>query len=326
MQAHKLEVLVIDFDQIGAEGVKDAICTARYRNHCISPSVEAIQTVEIGPWSDDHPLNNSKTCEAEYKRLFERTTSPVSQMTDIEKAAEAIYKLIPANTEGAPEDYPWQPGGNSHMQDLARRMARAALDAAASHAQAPAAQQESIDSSQYFGKLLSRVAEFGFNGGHEKALIEYIDQHTAAAVAKAREEMRSTVSESAKLMADACSRANRAEQRAAIAASQPSKLPPPELIWLYTHCRALGMDCKSDSGKWEEDIGLWTVNLTNEIKALRASQQAEPVARKVVAWTAKDGDEWIVYDAESRTGQHIAKYQTKDHGVHVFPIYEDCKP
>lgn len=117
------------------------------------------------------------------------------------------------------------------------------------------------------------------------------------------------------------------EESRNFAASQPSKLPPPELTWLYTHCRAIGMDCKSASGKWEEDIGLWTVNLTNEIKALRASQQAaEPVARKVVAWTAKDGDEWIVYDAESSTGQHIAKYQTESHGVDVFPIYEDCKP
>lgn len=97
MQAHKLEVLVIDFDQLGAEGVKNAICTARYPNHCISPSVEAIQTVEIGPWSDDHPLNNSKTCEAEYKRLFERTTSPVSQLTDeqiVDEQQKALKDML----------------------------------------------------------------------------------------------------------------------------------------------------------------------------------------------------------------------------------------
>lgn len=74
----------------------------------------------------DMPLV-TKYSQALANALAERATSPVSQMTDIEKAAEAIYKLIPANTEGAPEDYPWQPGGNSHMQDLARRMARAAV-------------------------------------------------------------------------------------------------------------------------------------------------------------------------------------------------------
>jgi len=47
------------------------------------------------------------------------------------------------------------------------------------------------------------------------------------------------------------------------------ELPPKELTWLYSHCRAIGMDCKSDSGKWEEDIALYTTNLTNEIKRLR---------------------------------------------------------
>lgn len=45
---------------------------------------------------------------------------------------------------------------------------------------------------------------------------------------------------------------------------------PPELTWLYTHCRAIGMDCKSDSGKWEHDIALFTSNLQEEVKRLTA--------------------------------------------------------
>jgi hypothetical protein len=41
------------------------------------------------------------------------------------------------------------------------------------------------------------------------------------------------------------------------------------LTWLYTHCRAVGMTCVSDSGKWEHDIALFIVNLQAEITALR---------------------------------------------------------
>lgn len=52
-------------------------------------------------------------------------------------------------------------------------------------------------------------------------------------------------------------------------------LPPPELTWLFTHCRAIGMTKKSDSGKWEHDIALFTCDLQEEIASLR-SQLATP--------------------------------------------------
>ena len=42
----------------------------------------------------------------------------------------------------------------------------------------------------------------------------------------------------------------------------------PELAWLYSHCRALGMTCKSDSGKWEHDIALFTMNQKEAIEKL----------------------------------------------------------
>ena len=51
-------------------------------------------------------------------------------------------------------------------------------------------QAASIDADPYFCKLLSRIAEFGFTGEHDKALIAYIDAYTAAAVAREREEGR----------------------------------------------------------------------------------------------------------------------------------------
>lgn len=131
MNAYKLEVLVIDFDHIGEQGVKDAICNARYPNHCISPSVEAIQSADIGVWSDDHPLNNSKTCEAEYRRLFERTTSPVMDAPDTSQDwakldGATAFHLIERHAED------WAETGRMMESWLAARMA-----AAAPHAQEP---------------------------------------------------------------------------------------------------------------------------------------------------------------------------------------------
>jgi hypothetical protein len=38
------------------------------------------------------------------------------------------------------------------------------------------------------------------------------------------------------------------------------------LAWLYTHCRAIGMSCRSESGKMAHDIALFTMNLQEEIR------------------------------------------------------------
>jgi|CXWL01.1.fsa_nt_gi hypothetical protein len=65
----KLTVLVIDFDGLGADGVKEVIETTSYPNHCISPTVKSIEVREV-EWSSDHPLNIRNLADAEYKRLF----------------------------------------------------------------------------------------------------------------------------------------------------------------------------------------------------------------------------------------------------------------
>lgn len=51
-------------------------------------------------------------------------------------------------------------------------------------------------------------------------------------------------------------------------AKETKPLPSPELTWLYSHCRALGMTCKSDSGKWEEDMALFVSNILQQNKEL----------------------------------------------------------
>lgn len=78
MQIHKLIVSVLDFDQLGADGVKQALENTRFANDCISPSVRAIESRDIGEWSDDSPLNRRDTAQAEFERLFAPTAPPVA--------------------------------------------------------------------------------------------------------------------------------------------------------------------------------------------------------------------------------------------------------
>lgn len=41
-------------------------------------------------------------------------------------------------------------------------------------------------------------------------------------------------------------------------------------VWLYTHCKAIGMECKSVSGRWDHDIALFTAKLKAERDAAQS--------------------------------------------------------
>jgi hypothetical protein len=69
MKVHRVTLLIVDTDNIGADDVRDVIENAHYPNRCIAPSVAAIETREVD-WSDDHPLNRADTQDAEFARLF----------------------------------------------------------------------------------------------------------------------------------------------------------------------------------------------------------------------------------------------------------------
>lgn len=71
MKVYKIEVMVIDFDELGEDGIVAEMENVRYPNYCISPVVKSVQSRDIGDWDDDHPLNKEATADAEYKRLFE---------------------------------------------------------------------------------------------------------------------------------------------------------------------------------------------------------------------------------------------------------------
>lgn len=68
VKVHKVELLVVDMDGLGAEEVGEVLENARYPNHCIGPTVQAIETREV-EWSDDHPLNGPNAYDA-YVALF----------------------------------------------------------------------------------------------------------------------------------------------------------------------------------------------------------------------------------------------------------------
>jgi hypothetical protein len=70
MKAYKLEILIIDFDDIGEEEIRYQIENNRYSNDCISPKIKSIQVEDIGEFHDAHPLNVKSTCDEEYNRLF----------------------------------------------------------------------------------------------------------------------------------------------------------------------------------------------------------------------------------------------------------------
>ena len=69
MRVYKIELMVLDFDQIG-DDIPATIEEARYPNRCISPKVMSVETREIGEWDDSNSLNNTNTMKARFNELF----------------------------------------------------------------------------------------------------------------------------------------------------------------------------------------------------------------------------------------------------------------
>lgn len=70
MKAYKIEVLIVDHDEIGPTSIQNAIENSHYPNRCIMPSVMGMECKDIGDWSDDHPLNKITQMKSEFERVF----------------------------------------------------------------------------------------------------------------------------------------------------------------------------------------------------------------------------------------------------------------
>jgi hypothetical protein len=96
MKVFRVELMVLDHDDIGSSGIFGAIENTKYPNYCISPSVESIDERDIGEWSDDHPLNKRSTASKVFAELFAQPAgaqeAPAGQpMTDA--WIEAAFKV-----------------------------------------------------------------------------------------------------------------------------------------------------------------------------------------------------------------------------------------
>jgi hypothetical protein len=69
MKAYKVELLIVDHDDVGDE-IPNIIENQKYPNYCISPNVMSVQSVDIGEWFDGHPLNKRDKQGAYYRQAF----------------------------------------------------------------------------------------------------------------------------------------------------------------------------------------------------------------------------------------------------------------
>lgn len=70
-KVHKVTVLIVDHDGLGADAIKDEIENTSYANHCMSPQVMCVETEEV-EWRDDHPLNYLDKAYGAYIKLFNK--------------------------------------------------------------------------------------------------------------------------------------------------------------------------------------------------------------------------------------------------------------
>lgn len=91
-EVHKVTILVVDHDGLGAKGVKDEFENTSYANHCMNPKVKQVETRTV-PYTDAHPLNSNlqEKHAPEYNRLFPETIHPDSAAIILN--ADGSYEL-----------------------------------------------------------------------------------------------------------------------------------------------------------------------------------------------------------------------------------------
>ena len=75
MKVHRVTLLVVDHDELGADEIQQVIESVNYPNGCMIPSVMSVESREIGEWHDGHPLNSCDTQESAFEALFSEEVS-----------------------------------------------------------------------------------------------------------------------------------------------------------------------------------------------------------------------------------------------------------
>lgn len=71
MKAYRVEIVIVDFDELGPDGLIEELEAVNFPNDCIhlsASNVRIAQVVDIGDWSDEHPLNRRGTDSHEWMR------------------------------------------------------------------------------------------------------------------------------------------------------------------------------------------------------------------------------------------------------------------
>lgn len=82
---HRVTLLVVDHDRLGAAALKTEIESVNFPNDCVSPKVVLVETRRVD-WHDGHPLNQRDGWRAAYEALF---PAPASA-TDPYRTAPAV--------------------------------------------------------------------------------------------------------------------------------------------------------------------------------------------------------------------------------------------
>ena len=121
MNVYKLTLMVFDHEGLGEQEITRIIQGQKYPDWCIFPKVIETQSVDIGPWRYDHPLNDTTTQRDEFNKLFEPLSDDllnfvprsklIAQIEDLKtelfihkesciREHEPIYDLIDSCSDG----------------------------------------------------------------------------------------------------------------------------------------------------------------------------------------------------------------------------------
>lgn len=73
MKVFKIELMVVDFDDLGAEGIKEVLENTDYPNHCLDPRVKSCESrdIDMGSCDEDSLLIvDVDEFSDKYDRLF----------------------------------------------------------------------------------------------------------------------------------------------------------------------------------------------------------------------------------------------------------------
>lgn len=94
IRVYKIELMVVDHDDVGPQDVAVLIETTRYPSRCIAPRVMNVDERAV-EWTDEHPLNSARGWQAAFRALFASGRERL--------IAEAALRWRDAKCAGAPE-------------------------------------------------------------------------------------------------------------------------------------------------------------------------------------------------------------------------------